>query len=140
MYLGISFVAEIYMKKTIVLTFLLVFAFAKISVAQITQSIKEAAGHYSVHPLNVTGEHSSERNAEIWWELHLAEERLYNYHTYRKSKEHEGENAQGKGNWSLEGSTSTFTSTEEDLNEEYNIHLNISKARFFTPFQPHKKT
>lgn len=69
------------------------------------------------------------------WTLNLNDDGTFLYHFYRNlaGKLNPEEHYYGKGTWKKEGKLILFFSKkEDDLNEEYTVNLNNSKARYIT--------
>lgn len=88
------------------------------------------AGVYVNEPLLNDG-------TKIKWTLSLNTDGTFLYHFLRDlsaiSKPNIEENYYGKGTWQTDGKVIVLLSKEtEDLNEQYTINLNNSKARYIT--------
>lgn len=73
---------------------------------------------------------------KIKWTLTLNSNGTFLYHFFRDvsaiSKGSAKENYYGKGTWVLEGNIITLFSKETDINEQYTVNLNQSKARYIS--------
>ena len=95
----------------------------------ICSSVFSQSGIYVYEPKNSEG-------TIIKWTLTLNEDGTFLYHFLRDlsaiSKLSTEENYYGKGTWVLEGKTVILSSKKDDLNEQYTVNLNNSKARYIT--------
>lgn len=96
----------------------------------ICSSVFSQSGIYVYEPKNSEG-------TIIKWTLTLNEDGTFLYHFLRDlssiSKPNIEENYYGKGTWVLEGKLVILHSNKtDDLNEQYTINLNNSKARYIT--------
>lgn len=76
-------------------------------------------------------------STKVKWTLSLDDDGTYLYHFYRDisaiSKLNTEENYYGKGTWTFEGkSVILFSKEEGNLNGQYTLNLNNSKARYIT--------
>ncbi|XMO87812.1 hypothetical protein AAFN75_05870 [Algibacter sp. AS12] len=87
------------------------------------------SGTYKREPKHTDG-------TKIKWTLKLKEDGSFLYHFLRDlstiSKENKEENFYGKGTWKHEGNQILFYSKPSDLNAEFSVNLNNSKARYIT--------
>ncbi|HEX9825771.1 MAG TPA: hypothetical protein VGA80_04170 [Flavobacteriaceae bacterium] len=93
-------------------------------------NISAQSGVYIKEPINIDG-------TKVKWTLTLDEDGTFLYHFLRDisavSKPNIEENYYGKGTWTLEGKSVILFSNETDnLNGQYTVNLNNSKARYIT--------
>jgi len=122
------------MKNKFLLVVVLVFnfAFAKMGTAQISAfTTEDIPGVYS-KGFETTSESSKfNTSTKFTRSLTLSPNGRFEYHNFRQLKGQEAEHWWSRGSWTLEGKVVLFTTTEDDINEQYNIDLNNTKARFF---------
>jgi len=68
------------------------------------------------------------------WTLSLKEDGLFLYHFLRdiSGEANPEENFYGKGTWKVEGKIVSFSTKPSDLNDDFTVNLNNSKARYIT--------
>ena len=122
------------MKNKLLLLVVLVFtfAFAKTGTAQTSAFTKDdVSGVYSIG-FETTSESSKfSASTKFTRSLALSPDGRFKYHNFRQLKDQEEEHWWARGNWTLEGKVVIFTTTENDMNDQFTIDLNNTKARFF---------
>ncbi|WP_136482524.1 copper resistance protein NlpE N-terminal domain-containing protein [Cognatitamlana onchidii] len=82
---------------------------------------------------NRGSEEPREDGTIIQWTITLNQDGTFLYHFLRVAGERNPEeNFYGKGTWKIEGKVIMFFSKEDDLNQEFTVNLNNSKARYIT--------
>lgn len=132
LYLGTSFDFKIIMKNKLLLLAFLIFAFAKMGTAQNSPfTTDDVSGVYS-KGVDTTSENAKfDTSIKFTRSLTLAPNGRFEYHNFRQLKGQEEEHWWARGNWKLEGKVVVFTTTEDDINDQFTIDLNNTKARFF---------
>ncbi|AWH74491.1 hypothetical protein DCS32_10070 [Dokdonia sp. Dokd-P16] len=109
----------------------LIFAFAKMGNAQTSAfTTDDVSGVYKKggKTINVN---IVPKTSVITWSLTLSPNGRFEYHNFRQLKGQKEEHWWARGNWKLKGKIVLFTTTEDDINHQFTIDLNNTKARFF---------
>jgi len=132
LYLGTSFDFKIIMKNKLLLLAFLIFAFAKMGTAQNSPfTTDDVSGVYS-KGVDTTSENAKfDTSTKFTKSITLAPNGRFEYHNFRQLKGQEEEHWWARGNWKLEGKVVVFTTTEDDINDQFTIDLNNTRARFF---------
>ena len=120
------------MKIKVLLFILLGCAFAKNGVSQTSAFTKEdVSGIYSKGYNATSKSLNFITNTKLTLSITLAPDGRFEYHNFRQLEDQEEEHWWARGNWVLEGKVIQFSTTADDINEQYDIDLNNTKARFF---------
>jgi hypothetical protein len=120
------------MKNKFLLLAFLMFAFAKMGNAQTSAfTTDDVSGVYS-KGFETTSESSKfNTSTKFTRSLTLSPNGRFEYHNFRQLKGQEEEHWWARGNWRLEGKVVFFTTTKDDINDQFTIDFNNTKARFF---------
>ena len=122
------------MKNKLLLLVVLVFtfAFAKTGTAQTSAFTKDdVSGVYSKGFETTSESLKFNASTKFTRSLKLSPNGRFEYHNFRQLKGQEEEHWWARGNWKLEDKVVIFTTTENDMNNQFTIDINNTKARFF---------